>query len=155
MGDLNCDLLHKPIHDHTKRFIFWCEMFQLHQLIDKPTHFWQNKDTLIDVICTSVHNQVSSHGVIHVGYARHAFVYCVYTTKMPKQQHRTIEYRCFKNYDKDKFTEELKHCPWQAIEAFEDIDDAYGMWKDMFLEICDKHCPLVKRRVRKKISYLG
>ncbi len=32
---------------------------------------------------------------------------------------------------------------------YDDVDDTLHHWKQLFISVCDKHCPVVSRRVRK------
>ncbi len=35
------------------------------------------------------------------------------------------------------------------MEAYTNIEEAYQQWKSLFNDGCDKHCPIVSRRVTK------
>ena len=39
--------------------------------------------------------------------------------------------------------------PWQAMDTFDDIDDKWTYWKDLFLSVVDRHAPVMKVRVKK------
>ncbi len=78
------------------------------------------------------------------------------TYKPPKDSytHPTIETMCFKHFNEKYFNEEyfitdLKLCPWSYIEIYDNIDDSLAHWKELFLEIYNRNCHAVCRRVRK------
>ena len=150
-GDLNCDLLKHPPDNHTKHLIYSCEIHQLTQLIDRPTRITPNSQTLIDVILTTNPENISTQETLHTGLADHQLVYCVTSSHKARPQgiHRTIKARNFKKFNEETFLKDLSECPWSSLEAYDDIDDAYHHWKTLFLDICDKHCPVVTKRVRK------
>ncbi len=35
------------------------------------------------------------------------------------------------------------------MEAYTNIGEPYQQWKSLFMDVCDKHCPIVSRHVRK------
>ncbi len=45
------------------------------------------------------------------------------------------------------FRKDLEIIPWSYIEAFDDVNDIWGIWKDLFLGVCDKHATHTKIRV--------
>ena len=68
----------------------------------------------------------------------------------PKTDHYTISYRSFKNFNEDKFTEDLQSVPWDTIKIFDDTDDIMEAWLDLFLQVVDKHIPIKQHRVKQK-----
>ncbi len=57
--------------------------------------------------------------------------------------------RNYKNFDLDNFLDDLNNSDWESVRESNDADEAYNMWKTLFTNVCDKHCPYVTRRVRK------
>jgi hypothetical protein len=150
-GDMNCDLLKTPIDNHTKHLIYTCETHKLTQLVNKPTRITPSSLTLIDMIMVTNPDKIIEHDVRAVGIANHCLVYCVtsYKSQTPTQSHRTIEMRNFKNFNLDDFLLDLEQCDWASIEELLDVDDAYQKWKELFIDVCDKHCSFITLRVRK------
>ena len=63
--------------------------------------------------------------------------------------------RIFKNFNIGDFCNDLNLCDWVSIEQFEDVDETYRRFKDLFTQVCDKHCPFLTRRVTKSfLPYL-
>ncbi len=150
MGEFNCDLMKSLVDNHTKHLITLCEKHHITQHIDKPTWITPNSRTLLDLLLSSTPEKMTSHGVIRCAIADHDLVFCMRACKPPKgnQTHRTIETRCFKHFNEEGFITDLKLCPWSSIEIYDDIDDSLAHWKELFMEVCNMHCPVVCRRVR-------
>ena len=64
-GDLNCDLLQRPMSSQTKTLKCLSEEYDLKQYINKPTRVTCVTETLIDVFYSSNHEKVSFSDVIH------------------------------------------------------------------------------------------
>ena len=45
---------------------------------------------------------------------------------------------------------ELANAPWQVMEIYDDINDRWSYWRDLFLSIIDSHAPLVSVRMKVK-----
>ncbi len=67
---------------------------------------------------------------------------------VPKLPPRKIEYRSFKNYNKDSFVRDLLEVPWSIFESVDDIDDAVLLWDKLFSSVVDIHAPLKTKRVK-------
>ena len=78
-GDLICVLL-QNIHqsaNHTKHFIYSCEIHQLTQLTDRLKRITLNDKTLIVVILTTNHENISTQENLHTRLVDNQLVYCV------------------------------------------------------------------------------
>ena len=54
-----------------------------------------------------------------------------------------------KNFDKEKFTKELLKQHWEYVYFFaEDPNAMWEIWKNLFLEVLDKHAPLQHKKIR-------
>lgn len=58
--------------------------------------------------------------------------------------------RSFKKCNKDELLSDLGEAPWQVMHTYDDIDDKWSYWRDLFLSVVDRHAPLVKVRIRKR-----
>ena len=61
-----------------------------------------------------------------------------------------------KNFDNQKFIEDLMHQPWENVYFFpEDPNTKWEIWKKLFLEVLNRHAPLQHKKIRaKKIPWL-
>ena len=53
-----------------------------------------------------------------------------------------IQYRSYKNFDEDKFIQDLQKLPFINCKQIENKDAAYDLFKNMFKTIVDQHAPL-------------
>ena len=60
------------------------------------------------------------------------------------------QYQAFHKCNKVAFQHDLENVPWQVLETFDDIDDRWYHWKQLFLSILDEHVPLKTVRCRWK-----
>ena len=72
VGDINCDVMKLPPDAHTQQFNFLSSLYQLDQLINKPTRVTKKSSTLIDLVLTTMKENISASDVIHVGMSDHS-----------------------------------------------------------------------------------
>ena len=63
-----------------------------------------------------------------------------------------METRQFKNFQKDKFLNDLEQMPWRNVSSHSDPNDMWQEWKNLFVSCTDKHAPLKSERIRNKRS---
>ena len=154
MGDLNCNLLTENPDHNVKQLNSICEIYQLQQLINSPTRITESSNTLIDIIITNMPSRIVTSGVIHIGISDHSLVYAVRKFSIPpKNKPKYLTSRQFKNFKSEKFRDELKNISWDTILMnINDPNEMWEKWKEIFLEIANKHAPIKTRRVRNKDS---
>ena len=158
LGDLNCNML-KTNNDSnipTKKIKSLYELYQLTQLIDEATRITPTTTSLIDHIVTNMPEKISDSGVIHTGISDHSLVFAIRKISIVTKQENTLEIRNMKNVDEGKFIEELLKQHWEYVYFFADDANAmWGIWKNLFLEVLDKHAPLQQKKIRsKKIPWI-
>ena len=129
------------------------ESFGLHQIVNMPTRVTDQSATLIDHIYSNTHANILTIAVPHLGLSDHFPVFVSRKTNGScdvKNTHYTISYRSFKNFDENKFIDDLKSTPWDIIKVFDDVNDIVETWSNLFCEIVDKHLPLRQHRVKRK-----
>ena len=45
----------------------------------------------------------------------------------------------------------MKSVNWDEILNFSDVDSAWNIWKEKFINVCDKHAPIRERRVKSSL----
>ena len=55
-----------------------------------------------------------------------------------------------KRFNQHHFNEDLLAQPWEQIVLQSDTDSMWTLWKELFLEVLDKHVPI--QHIRKKSS---
>ena len=68
VGDLNCDVNKLAPDPQTRKLQTLCSLYQLSQVINKPTRITETTATLIDLILTNKPEYISSLGVLHFAY---------------------------------------------------------------------------------------
>ena len=74
---------------------------------------------------------------------------------MPKRSKRltvsesTSVVRCYKRCNPDELMTDLRTAPWHVLDIYDHMDDKWNYWKSLFLDIVNKHAPLVKVRRKK------
>ena len=150
MGDFNRDLMQTNIK---QSWVEYMESFGLHQTVNMPTRVTDQSATLIDHIYSNTHANILTIAVPHLGLSDHFPVFVSRKTNGScdvKNTHYTISYRSFKNFDENKFIDDLKSTPWDIIKVFDDVNDIVETWSNLFCEIVDKHLPLRQHRVKRK-----
>ena len=134
-GDLNSDILH-PLDNHKEGqcLLDMCDIYDLDSLINVPAFA---KDS----------------GVIHTGLSDHDLVYTVLKTRHMRSKAETITKRSFKTFDKDSFQADLSTLPFSVSYVFDDPDDVYWCWHQLYDQVLDAHAP--KITVKKRPSPAG
>ena len=151
LGDFNFNYM--APNSATKNFKRLTNLYQLKQLITKPTRITEDSRTLIDLSLTS-RPELYETSVIPVGYSDHCAIVGIrklHRVKPPPP--RLVDIRNYKNYDTALFKDDLQHVPWDIPEqdkAFETPDEVRNSFRDHFLTVADKHAPVVTCRVRGK-----
>ena len=74
VGDLNCDVSKVSLDPHTRQLSFLCSLYQIDQLIDKPTRVTDTSATMIDPVLTNVKENIHASGVIHLGISDYSLI---------------------------------------------------------------------------------
>ena len=141
MGDLNCDL---------KALLNITDIYGLDQLINKPTRVTPTTSTLIDLIFTNRPENVYCSGVSHVAISDHSLVYAYRKISIPTLSKgvNLITYRKLKHFNSANFYADILGQPWDDIKQLYDPDDMWKRWKELFLNVCEKHAPMKTKRTR-------
>ena len=102
IGDLNMPLKSKNLKD-------FCDMNQLEHSILKPICYKGKAPSTIALIITNHKTSFMKSDTCKTGLSDHHKIVCSFLRKIfAKGKPKTIYYRCFKNFDQNKFNEELK-----------------------------------------------
>ena len=149
LGDFNCDLLSDPPSCYTKKLTNVCEQFNLTQLITEATRIVPNSSTLIDLVFTSNVNKIKESGVVHTSNSDHSMVYAVWgNSRTPSSKHLYKKCRNYKKFDESKFCLTLRDADWSKVNVHDDVNQSLKVFNGIFLQICNKHAPTRKRRVK-------
>ena len=146
LGDFNYDL-NKP----QTTWITTTSLYGLHQMVKNPTRTANSKESLLDHIYTNNKSMILQTSVSNESISDHFPIFCTLSLKPPKRPakgHTTIEYRCFKNFDKNSFLFDLASVSFQNVYNFTDPNAALSALYDAFMSVIDKHTPIRKKRVK-------
>ena len=151
MGDMNCNM--PSMSDTNSRLLSdIADLYGLHQLINEPTRVTDTTFTLIDLIYTNHPDKVVCSGVCLVSISDHSLVFAYRTTGAVSKRHNTINYRSFKNFNRDHFCSDIASQNWDVLDNFQDPNDMWREWKIKFLNVVNTHASLRTKWVRSKRS---
>ena len=130
-----------------------CDIYDLDSFINGPTRISKNRESRLDVILTNVPAFAKDSGVIHTGLSDHDLVYTVLKTRHMRSKAETITKRSFKTFDKDSFQADLSTMPFSVSYVFDDPDDVYWCWHQLYDQVLDAPAP--KITVKKRPSPAG
>jgi hypothetical protein len=150
LGDLNFD--YRFDESLSSNPIMYIEsLYELTQLVDKPTRITNTCSSLLDVVLTSVPNNHIKTNVIQISLSDH---YCIETIvkcrgSKPVQNHNEIEFRNYKDFDNEAFMNDLLcHSIMTADCNKDNIKVLWEEFKNVFIELSNKHAPITVRRLK-------
>ena len=150
MGDLNYDCYDK----HNQSYVCNAKiktleiMYQLKQIINKPTRVTAEFSTLIDVILCTDHFQPSS-SVLHISLSDHYPILANFALHKSKRPTKTIKRRNYNNLNYTEFICDLYRSDiLNSIYNCTDVVKAWTLWKNEFLSICNAHAPIREYRIK-------
>ena len=93
-------------------------------------------------------DKILDTGVIHLGISDHSLVYLCRKLSIPKAPPKTAFIRHYKNYDVNKFNNDLREIFSLPLDLANDPNALWNDFKTKFLSVADKHAPIRQRRVR-------
>ena len=77
-------------------------------------------------------------------------IYAVRKIGIPRKNPKYVETRNFKHFKENSFKIDLINAQWPVINTISCVNEAWGKWKSVFLNILNKHPPKRIIRVRNK-----
>ena len=154
MGDFNiyvqrenCDSNYYPTGS-IKSIELLCDLTLLHT---GPMRVNINSSTTIDCI-TSIPELHFHTEVTYAISSDHMSIYSVINLNEPVRQSKYIIFRSFKHFNIVNCVYDLdKSCILKNLHTYcFDITHAWSLWKQAYLEICNRHAPIIKRRVKNR-----
>ena len=140
IGDLNCDLHSEK--SESKALNDFCTMFNLSQIISKPTRVTRDSSSLLDVILTTNPHQVIQTTILENSISDHFTISALLRLKAPKPHRSRILTRTYKNYDSEKFSEDISKVIWNALDEISDLNSRLEHFNTEFLRVLDLHAPV-------------
>ena len=159
MGDTNCDLKVNDNYDNhyynnnSVTLLRINAIYGLTQIIKDKTRITGTTSSLIDHIITNSPDKITFSGVLHLGISDHSLIFAY--RKLSSERaigHKVVKYRKFDSFDATAFLDDLHNQSRDLSISTDNPNEMWDMWKNMFLEIVEKHAPIKKKRVRSKQS---
>ncbi|CAH2230669.1 jg4221 [Pararge aegeria aegeria] len=97
----------------------------------------------LDLMMVSSQNLVESHGQLPAeAFSYHDLVYLSFKIRPPKAKPTIVMRRSFRNFDNDKFMEDLSDIDWETVFAANSIDDKLNIFNSILIGLYDIHAPL-------------
>ena len=146
LGDLNYNMLLDNSKSTPSNNV--CDIFDFSNLIKKATCFTKDAlPTLIDVILTNKPNKCQNATHFNCGLSDyHNLISVQLKGEIPKLKKDNVTYRSFKNFDHEKFLQELQSEQLDVITEHSNVETAYHNFETTFIKVVDKNIPLKKRR---------
>ena len=148
MGDFNIDITCCT----NSKWNSLIQLFDLLQIITEPTRVTHSTSTIIDHVYTTKPENIVECFVPHYAISDH-YPVCLtrkVNYKLPKVEHITNTYRCFKKFNENAFQSDLAN----ALQNFElnhqSVDDDFNALHTIVIKQLDKHAPVKQRRVKSR-----
>ena len=146
LGDLNYDISHPDKGSREGRtLVDLMNEYNMTNLFREPTRATATSSTFIDVILTNRPRSFLTSGTLDLGLIDHHLDYAVSRSHRPRIFPITGERRTVKNYDPERFCDDLHSTPSDIPYTFEDIDDIYWAWSYLLSSILDNHAPIKRK----------
>ena len=134
-GDFNIDV-NKP---DSKTLLDMMNDYGLCQVIESPTRITASSSTCIDLTFTNIDRYTS--GVLKIAVADHLLNFIILGEKTQGASHKTITARNLKRVNPDSLLKDLECAPWSILDTFEDANDCYNTWINIYEDVLNQHCP--------------
>ena len=142
MGDINIDTDNDKAAGLNKMSEF-CDIFNLDNLIRGNTCVTIRHASSIDVILTNKKCSFKNSGTVATGVSDfHKMVLTTMTAYYKRLKPNKIQYRSYKNFNKQKFLRDLENTPFNLCNDLNDKNLAYERFKNMFKLVVDKQAPI-------------
>lgn len=153
IGDFNVDFgctTESSKHQLKAKMNVIFSQFNLRVVNSECTRITATTSSLIDLVVTNVPKSVKRNVTVDIGISDHSLVCTQICIKPERARPKIISIRNYKALITNDFRKDLENSPWTICDTFEDPDDVYGAWLNLFLSVCDKHAPVRKVKMRSK-----
>ena len=144
MGYFNIDI--KSSNSDKGKLEYFCNLFNLTNLVHSDTSFMKNSKSTIDLILTNKPLHFQKAHVIETGLSdHHKLISTFFKASSSKLRTKVIYYRSY-NFNESDFLCSLKKANFDFLKN--DPNQNYNLLTDKFLGIINKYVPLKKKFVR-------
>jgi len=152
MGDLNIDLLsHNNLTESFERLI---GSFSFNQVVNNPTRYLKEKNSLLDVIILSGVDLLQGsveHCAMHDN-SDHDLIHCKLNLKVPCSKAKIVQFRDYRHFDQALFESDLLKWDWNAMWNIQDVDQMVKALVENMTAIFNIHAPVRTVRVTRPKS---
>lgn len=153
LGDFNVDLKSDKVGANELLALF--HKFGLAQQIHAPTRTTNTSSTCIDLIFTNKTTHIKKTGVIDISFSDHDMIYIV--LKRPKIHFtpKEITTHNYKKLESDECKLDFSKTEnWNSLDDTLEINSMVDSFNNIGCKILVRHCPLIKRRIKNRITSL-
>ena len=133
------------------------DVYDMFNIVDKPTCFKTENNTLLDVILISNRQRIAGTLNVNTGISDfHNLI--AFSSKMhvPKTGDRNIQYRSYKHFNDEIFKDDIASAPYHVGDIFDDFDDTYWFNHMLIKNVIDYHAPpKSKRTVKRPLPFMN
>ena len=151
LGDFNINLLNHETDNSVKHFVDIFESSLLLPSILLPTRVTTNTSTLIDNIFFTPTKYKISSGNFLTGISDHLPQYLILEQNDQRFLPKSIQYRDWKRFDKEKFTSEFRNLDWNNLLSLDEQDPntAFDNFFNCINGLINLHAPIKTMSWRK------
>ena len=140
-GDINIDVL-RPSDHLAQRYQGILDMFELTQIVKRPTRTTKTSKALIGHFITNHQQKVTNTGIIPCSIVSdHDAIYACVNVRFPRFQPRYKFIRDIRNFNKDVFKEDFSTLPLSVIYYSDDPDEQLETLNTLISECLERHPP--------------
>ena len=141
-GDFNYDILKYEHNNIINDFINLMYSHFLHPCILEPTRIVShNRPSLLDNIFINIHNKIIHSGNLLDKISDHMPNFLIIENILEPKIHQKIKIRDMKNFNEDKYLDDLDELKQTNFLQFENVNDMYKAFQDKYLEIINNNAP--------------
>ena len=123
------------------------------QCVKVATRSWSGQqDSCLDQIYTTTPSKISRAEVITRGSSDHKLILVTRFSKSFKENIKYCKKRSYKQFDEQKFLEEVDKISWWEVYASGDVDEAVDIFTKKLTSILDVMAPVKKFQVKTKYA---
>ena len=146
VGDMNVDYQSKKSPNY-KRLNFFAQSNGLSQHIHTTTRNTNKTKSLIDLAFTNS-KFIKAAGTLDHHISDHQPIYIVHKKSRDLRPKAEFAGRSYRNFDRDKFRENLKSLDWEPLNTLNDPGEAWDFLLKQVTAVLDTMCPIRSYRIK-------
>ncbi len=131
-----------------RKLIAFLRLYNLEQLITKPTRIMPDSQTLIDHIWCNNNSQFAHRGCLDIGLGDHCLIFISHKRAKPSRAREVRYIRSYRHFCAEAFTADMAMIDWDTVYNEQDVNIATEIFQTLLLDVIDKHLPMKRIRCR-------